>query len=156
MQTKKENVKICLVTSSGGHLFKTYRLKGWWSKYHRFWVTKSDQFSISLLKNERKYFAFFPENRNILNAIKNFFFAIKILRKEKPSLVFSAGAGIAPPFLLAAKLLGIRTIFLETFVYIAKQTLSGKLVHPWVDLFLVQNRALLKKYPRAKFWGATL
>lgn len=155
-KSKSKNIKICLVSSSGGHLYKTYRLKGWWKKYKHFWVTKDDTFTKSLLKGEKKYFAFFPENRNLINAIKNFFLALKILNKERPTLVFSMGAGVAPPFIFAAKLLGIKTIFMETFVFIPKQTLSGRLVYPFVDYFLVQNKGLHKKYPKAKYWGKTI
>jgi UDP-N-acetylglucosamine:LPS N-acetylglucosamine transferase len=152
----KKRLKICLVSSSGGHLYKTYQLKDWWKKYKHFWVTREDNLSKSLLKEEQLYFAHFPENRNLINAIKNFFLAIKILSKEKPTLVFSIGAGIAPPFLLAAKLMGIKTVFMETFILIPKQTLSGRITYPFVDYFLVQNKKLLKKYPKAKYWGRTL
>ena len=66
------------------------------------------------------------------------------------------GAGIAPPFFLIAKLLGIKTIFLETFIFILKPTLSGKLLYPITDYFLVQSQKLLKIYPKAKYWGKCL
>lgn len=152
----KGTKKICVVSSSGGHLYKTYQLKPWWKNYDRYWVTKDDKFTNNLLKGEKVYYASFPENRNLKNAIKNFFLAFKILKKERPSLVFSMGAGIAPPFIAVAKLLKIKTIFIETFILIPKQTLSGKLIYPIVDLFLVQNKKLLKSYPKAKYWGKTL
>ncbi|OGY16052.1 MAG: UDP-N-acetylglucosamine--LPS N-acetylglucosamine transferase [Candidatus Chisholmbacteria bacterium RIFCSPHIGHO2_01_FULL_49_18] len=148
--------KICLVTSSGGHLFKVYCLKQWWVSYERFWVTRRDQFSLSILKGEKTYFAFFPENRNFINFVRNLFFAYSLLRKEKPDIVFSTGAGIAPPFMIIAKLLNIKTIFLETFILIPKATISGRLLYPIVDLFLVQNKNLLKTYPKAQYWGSVL
>lgn len=35
----KENFKICLVGSSGGHLTHLYMLKPFWKEKNRFWVT---------------------------------------------------------------------------------------------------------------------
>lgn len=150
------SIKLCLVSSSGGHLYKVHRLKGWWEKYDRFWITKDDIFVSSLLKKEKKYFAFFPENRNLFNFLRNIFLAWRILRKERPSLIFSTGAGVAPPFFLIAKLMGVKTVFMETFVFIPKLTLSGRLLSHFVDYFLVQNKKLLKMYPQAHYWGSSL
>lgn len=151
-----DNIKICLASSSGGHLLKTYMLKKWWGKYPHFWVVNNDKFTLSLLKNEKKYFGYFPENRHVRNAIRNLFLAIKILQTEKPSLVYSMGAGIAPPFLLAAKVMGIKTVFIETFNFIPKTTFSGQILYPFVDHFVVQNKKLLKFYPKAIFVGSIL
>lgn len=91
-----------------------------------------------------------------LMLLEIFFLAIKILQIEKPSLVYSMGAGIAPPFLLAAKVLGIRTIFIETFNFIPKKTFSGQILYPFVDHFIIQNKNLLKFYPNAIFMGSIL
>lgn len=148
--------KLCLVCSSGGHLIKSYMLKPWWSQYDRFWVTRNDRLSQDLLKNETVFFGNFPENRNIVNLFKNLSLAFKFFKKEKPDLVFSLGAGIGPPFIWMAKLMGIKTVFMETFIFIPKPTLSGKLTYHVADDFLVQNRKLLKIYPNAKFWGTVL
>lgn len=147
-------MKLCIVSSSGGHLYKAHLLKNWWSSHQRVWVTKKDDFSQSLLKNEKKHFAYFPENRNAINAIKNFFLAFKILKKEKPNLIFSTGAGVAPPFMLVAKLLKIKTVFMETFIFIDRPTLSGKICYLFVDEFIVQNKKLIKHYPKAKYFGS--
>ena len=146
-------MKLCIVSSSGGHLFKTILLKPWWKNYQRFWVVKSDDMSIDLLKNEIKYYGYFPENRNLLNFVKNFFLAVKILNKEKPDILFSTGAGIAPPFFFVAKVMGIKTIFLETFIFIHQPTLSGKIIYYLADYFLIQHQQLKKYYPQAKYIG---
>jgi UDP-N-acetylglucosamine:LPS N-acetylglucosamine transferase len=156
MVKSKKPIKIGLITSSGGHLFKLYQLKSWWNKYPHFFVTQNDPFANNLLKNHKIYHANFPENRNITNFFKNLILAYKILSKEKPQLLFSTGAGIAPPFFIIAKLLGIKTIFMETFILIPKPTLSGKILYHLTNYFLVQNKQLLKTYPQARFWGSCL
>lgn len=154
MQNK---IKIGIVTSPGGHLYKTCQLKPLWRKYDRFWVTDNNVASkMNFLKGERVHQGFFPENRNLANFFKNLVFAWKLLRRERPDFLFSMGAGIAPPFFFVGKLLGIRLIFMETFILIDRPTLSGKLTYPFVDLFLVQNKKMLKVYPSAKFLGSLL
>ena len=80
-------MKICLVGSSGGHLTHLYLLEDWWKKHDRFWVTFEKQDAKSILKDEKKYWCFFPTNRNIKNLIKNTFLAIKVLIKEKPDII---------------------------------------------------------------------
>jgi UDP-N-acetylglucosamine:LPS N-acetylglucosamine transferase len=153
---KSKDKKVCIVSSSGGHLYKTYCLQDWWKKYPRFWVVRNDKFTSDILSEENKYYAFFPENRNIINSIKNLFLAFKILNIEKPTLVFSMGAGIAPPFFIAARILNIKSVFIETFSYIPKATLSGKIIYFICNHFYVQNKKLLKIYPRAKYIGSIL
>jgi len=137
-------------------LYKTFLLQPWWEQHSRFWVTRNDAFALDLLKKEKVYFGNFPENRNVVNAIRNFFLAWILLRKEKPDAIFSMGAGIAPPFFLVAKILGIRTIFLETFIFIQKPTLSGRMIYFIADHFLIQHKKLLTTYPRATYCGTLL
>lgn len=148
--------KILIVTSSGGHLVKSYLLADWWENFDRVWVTRKDELVDDLLKDEKLYFGHFPENRHIGNFFRNLWLARQVLKIECPDVVFSMGAGIAPPFLFIAKLMRIKTVFVETFITVPRPTLSGRLVYPFVDLFLVQNVGLLKDYPRAKYWGSIL
>ena len=50
---KKDNIKVCLVGSSGGHLTHLYMLKPFWSTRERFWVTFDKEDARSLLKDEK-------------------------------------------------------------------------------------------------------
>ena len=153
----RKQIKIGIIISPGGHLYKTYQLKDWWDKCDRFWVTnRRVAKKMSLLKREKVYQGYFPENRNFINFFKNLVLAGKILKIERPKFLFSMGAGIAPPFFLAAKFLGIKLIFMETFTLIDHPTLTGKMVYPFSDLFLVQNKKLLRYFPKGKFLGSTL
>ena len=149
-------MKIGLVTSRGGHLFQLYQLQDWWKNYERFWITGRGEDADYLLKKEKVYYGYFPESRNPINAVRNFFLGWKILRKEKPDLLISCGAGIAPPIFCAGKLLGIKLVFIEPYDFIEYPSLSGRLVYPLAEKFLVQHLIQKKFYPRAEYWGATL
>ena len=147
-------MKIGLVGSSGGHLTHLFMLKPTWSKYDRFWVTFDKEDARSLLENERMYSCYFPTNRNIKNLIRNTFLAIKVLRKEKPDVLISSGAAVAVPFFYLGKLMGCKLIYIEVFDRIDKPTLTGKMVYPIVDEFIVQWEEMKRVYPKAKNFGS--
>ncbi|HAB97680.1 MAG TPA: UDP-N-acetylglucosamine--LPS N-acetylglucosamine transferase [Enterococcus sp.] len=146
-------MKICLVGSSGGHLTHLKLIEPLWDSNDRFWVTFDKPDANSLLKNERRYNCYYPTNRNIKNLIKNSFLAYKVLKKEKPDLIISSGAAVAIPFFYIGKLFGIKTTYIEVFDRIDSPTLTGKIVYPVTDLFVVQWEEMKKVYPKAKVLG---
>ena len=68
---KKDEIKVCLVGSSGGHLTHLYMLKPFWKDKNRFWVTFDKEDARSLLEGEKVYPCYFPTNRSIKALIKN-------------------------------------------------------------------------------------
>ncbi|HEM5084043.1 TPA: UDP-N-acetylglucosamine--LPS N-acetylglucosamine transferase [Streptococcus suis] len=142
-------MKICLVGSSGGHLAHLNMLKPLWSEEERFWVTFDKEDARSILKKEKLYPCYFPTNRNIKNLIRNTFLAIKILKKEKPDIIISSGAAVAVPFFYIGKLFGAKTVYIEVFDRMDKPTVTGKLVYPITDKFIVQWEEMKKVYPKA-------
>lgn len=146
---KNKKLKVFLVSSSGGHLTHLYMLKPFWKNKERFWVTFEKEDAKSLLKNEKVYFCFYPTNRNIKALLKNMVIAWKLLHKEKPDLIISSGAAIAVPFFYIGKLLRANLIYIEVFDRIDKPTLTGRIVYPITDKFIVQWNEQKKVYPKA-------
>lgn len=142
-------MKVCLVGSSGGHLTHLHMLKDFWKDKDRFWVTFDKEDARSILENEKVIPCYYPTNRNIKNLIKNTFLAIRILLKEKPDLIISSGAAVAVPFFYIGKILGAKLIYIEVFDRIDKPTVTGKLVYPIADKFIVQWEEQKKVYPKA-------
>ncbi len=142
-------MKICLVGSSGGHLAHLNMLKPFWKDEERFWVTFDKEDARIILKDEKMYSCHFPTNRNLKNLIKNTFLAIKVLKKEKPDVIISSGAAVAVPFFYIGKLFGAKTVYIEVFDRIDKPTVTGKLVYPVTDKFIVQWEEMKKVYPKA-------
>lgn len=142
-------MKVCLVGSSGGHLTHLYLLKPFWENEERFWVTFDKEDARSILKNEKIYSCYFPTNRNIKNLFKNTLLAFNVLRKERPDVIISSGAAVAVPFFYLGKLFGAKTVYIEVFDRIDSPTLTGKLVYPVTDKFIVQWEEMKKVYPKA-------
>lgn len=142
------DLKMCLVGSSGGHLTHLYMLKPIWEKNDRFWVTFDKEDAKSLLENEIMYPCYFPTNRNLINLIRNTAVAWRVLRKERPDLIISSGAAIAVPFFYLGKLFGAKLVYIEVFDRIDKPTLTGRLVYPITDRFIVQWEEQRKIYKK--------
>ena len=103
----------------------------------------------SLLKGEKMYPCHYPTNRSLKALIKNTAIAWKVLHKEKPDLIISSGAAVAVPFFYLGKLMGAKLIYIEVFDRIDKPTVTGRLVYPIVDKFIVQWEEQKKVYPKA-------
>ncbi len=150
----KDNLKVCLVGSSGGHLTHLYMLKPFWENKQRFWVTFDKEDAKSLLEDEKMYSCYYPTNRSIKALIKNTMLAWKVLKKERPDLIISSGAAVAVPFFYLGKLMGAKNVYVEVFDRIDKPTMTGKMIYPVADLFIVQWEEQKKVYPKAVDLGS--
>ena len=79
----------------------------------------------------------------------NSFLAWKTIRRERPDLIISSGAAVAVPFFYIGKLFRAKTIYIEVFDRIDKPTMTGKLVYPVTDRFVVQWEEMKQVYPKA-------
>lgn len=144
-----KELKVCLVGSSGGHLTHLYMLKPFWKNKNRFWVTFDKEDAKSLLENEKVYPCYYPTNRSIKALIKNLKVAYKVLKKEKPDLIISSGAAVAVPFFYIGKIMGEKLIYIEVFDRLDKPTMTGRMVYPITDKFIVQWEEQRKVYKKA-------
>ncbi|MBQ2082372.1 MAG: UDP-N-acetylglucosamine--LPS N-acetylglucosamine transferase [Lachnospiraceae bacterium] len=142
-------MKVLLVGSSGGHLTHLYMLKPFWEKTERVWVTFDKEDANSLLTGEKVYHCFFPTNRSLKALLINTKMVYTILKKEKPDVIISAGAAVAVPYFYLGKLMRIKLVYMEVFDRMDKLTMTGKLVYPISDAFIVQWPQLKKKYKKA-------
>ena len=139
-------LRVLLVCSSGGHLSQLLPLRPWWGGHERVWVTFPTLDARSKLADERVVWAAHPTTRNIPNLIRNLGIALRQIRRVRPDVVVSTGAGVAVPFVWGARLFGIATVYVEVVDRIDGPTLTGRLCRPVTDLFLVQWQDQLRFY----------
>jgi UDP-N-acetylglucosamine:LPS N-acetylglucosamine transferase len=101
-------------------------------------VTFDKPDAVSQLEGERMISGHHPTTRNIPNLLRNLRLALRVLREERPDVVFSNGAGLGVPFMWLGHLMGARTVFFEVYDRISTPTMTARLVRPVCDLFLVQ------------------
>jgi beta-1,4-N-acetylglucosaminyltransferase len=149
-------VKLLLVCSSGGHLLLLHQLRPWWERHDRSWVTFDKTDARSLLDGERLDWAHHPPQRNIPNLLRNLRLAWRVLRRERPDVLVSTGAGVAFPFFVLAKPLGIKTVYVEAYERMDRASLTGRLCYPICDLMVLQWEEQRRFYPRGELVGALL
>ena len=82
---------------------------------------------------------------------------MKIYKKEKIDLVVTNGAQLSIPGIFAARVMGIKSIFIETVIRVNTTTWSARACYPFVDMFFVQHPAMAKIYgEKAKYVGGIL
>lgn len=146
-------MKLLLVCNPGGHFSTMLGLKSFWSTYQREWVTYSHYDTQKLSEKEIVHWVTMQEARMLGRAVVNFTKAIAILSQSKPDLLISTGASLAVPFILASKILGIKTVFIESISRTSNLSLTGKIVYNFVDEFYVQWPECVEVYPKAQYKG---
>lgn len=153
---KCKNKKICFCSSSGGHWEELLCLKEIADENDSFFVTEEGG-QVNDINDKKNLYVFPQINRKekgfIFHFIVLFWKAFKILKKEKPDVVITTGALIAFPFCLLAKLMKKKVVYIESFARVYDKSLTGCLVYPFADLFIVQWESMLKCYPKAVYTG---
>mmetsp|Transcript_42693 Transcript_42693/g.68568 ORF Transcript_42693/g.68568 Transcript_42693/m.68568 type:complete len:214 (+) Transcript_42693:178-819(+) len=86
-------------------------------------------------------------------------YALRTVVREQPDLVLCNGPGTCVPVAYAAWLMRLvrvkscSIVFTESIARVNSLSLSGRLLYPIVDKFMVQWPDLLIKYPRARYVG---
>jgi beta-1,4-N-acetylglucosaminyltransferase len=145
--------KILLVASNGGHLLQLLQLSDLWPRERRHWITFQKSDALSLLAEEQTTWAYHPTNRSLLNFVRNFLLALRVVREGNFQAVVTTGAGVALPFVIVGRLFGLNTVYIESMARITSPSLTGRLVYPFADTFIVQWPELKRFFSRAHSCG---
>ena len=147
--------KICLVSSSGGHLEQLRQLNEITENYDSFFVVPRSKTTTDI--KHKKYLISDLNRKNkvmyIVGIVKMFFEAIIIVGKEKPDIIISTGAGAAIPMCIIGQMWGKKLIYIESFARIDTPNKTGKLLYHFADLFIIQWEELRPYYPKAVYGG---
>lgn len=153
---KKNMVKLCFISSSGGHFEQLMMLKPLMGKYSSIIVTEKTKYKSIDVLNKVYYLRQVnrKEKNFIINLVWNSVYSMKVFLKEKPDIIITTGALSVIPFVLISKLFGKKLIFIESFAKIDSPTLTGRLLYRFADEFYVQWESMLKFYPNALYLGS--
>jgi len=147
-------MKLLLVCTQGGHFATMMGLKKFWSEHEREWVTHRSADTDMIAKQEKIHFVPRQTSRSIFMTCVNFFLAFPILFRMKPDLIISTGAAVAVPFIYAGRILGIKTIFIDSISRVENLSLTGKLIHPVVSEIYVQWEQCGREYRKVQYKGS--
>jgi len=147
-------MKIALVCSHGGHLTEMLRLIEAFQNHDFFFITYHSPRTAKLPHTK---FLIRNIGVNPFLMLTESFKILKILLRNNPDIILSTGSEIAIPALYLGKMLGKKTIYIESWCRITTASGTGRIVYPISDIFLVQWPQLLKLYgKKAKFKGAVI
>lgn len=148
-------MKICFLASSGGHLEEISCLRSIASGYDSFLVTEktiannsdwgSNVYYMRQLNRKEPLF--------VMHYLALYVKAARIMIREKPDYIISTGALMTYPFCVWGRHLRKKIIYIESFARIDRPSLTGRLMYPIADLFIVQWEEMLKFFPKAVYGG---
>lgn len=153
-----KNKKVLFISSTGGHLDELLQLKTLFKKYDSYIITEKTKSTVQLKGKYSKvnYLVYGTKDhlfiyifKVIYNIIKSFILFIKI----RPKVIVTTGTHTAVPMCYIGKLFFKKIIYIETIANSKTKTLSGKLVYPIADTFIVQWESMLELYPKAIYGG---
>jgi beta-1,4-N-acetylglucosaminyltransferase len=156
MSPKTERADILLACSSGGHLLQLLALRPAWEGFSRCWVTEDASDTRSLLREEPAYFVHGPTTRSVSRLVRDLPPAWRLLRRVRPRVVVTTGAGFALPYAWLGRLLGARVVYVETVTRMESPSLSCRLVAPIAARVYVQWPELVGVVPGARYVGTVL
>lgn len=151
--------RVVFIASTGGHLNELLQLKPLFDEVDFTLITENGQ-STQYLKEVypgKVFYLQFGTKDHLLSYFFKFtynaFLSLYYVLKFRPQHVVSTGTHTAVVFCYLAKLFGSKIIYIETYANVKLANISGKLIHPIADLYLVQWESLLSTYPKSKYVG---
>ena len=148
--------RVLFISSTGGHLRELMKLEPLFKNYDYYIVTERDITTV-YLNDEYKgrvYYVPYSTRSNLFSYIFIYSYiilkSIYLFMKIRPEIIVSTGTHTAVPICYFAKLFGTKIIYIETYANITKKTLSGKIIYPIANLFIVQWEEMKRLYPKAK------
>jgi UDP-N-acetylglucosamine:LPS N-acetylglucosamine transferase len=155
---KIKRKKVLFISSLGGHLTQLLQLKPLFEEYDYHIVTEKSIITEDLSKQYRMSFLMYGARnypfKYIFKLSYNFLTSLYYFLRERPDVIVTTGAHTAVPICYIAKLFGKKVVFIESFAKTSTPTISGKMVYPIADLFIVQWQSMKKHYPKAVYGGS--
>lgn len=135
-------MKILAIASVGGHWIQLLRLKPLYDRHETIYVSTRADFRDMV---EGKFYSISDFNRNNMKGlVKAFSSLMKIMRAEKPDVVITTGAAPGLLGLAVAKILGIKTIWLDSVANVEELSLSGRIASKFCSRVYTQWPDLAK------------
>jgi UDP-N-acetylglucosamine:LPS N-acetylglucosamine transferase len=124
-----------------------------WQGYDVFSVTTTEVIRERLKKYGTVYVVGECNRRYPVRVIKVLMQSIKIVFRERPSVVISTGAAVGYIICFLSKLGGAKVVWIDSITNVKRMSLSGRMIRFIADLTLVQWPELTKQYKGVEYIG---
>ena len=130
--------KICAVASIGGHWIQLLRITSSLNNnFDIFYISTHGK--CSTMVKDKKFYKINDFSRwDCYKMIPTFFSILKILIKESPDVVISTGAAPGLITILVAKLLGKKTIWIDSIANVEHLSFSGRIASKFASRIYTQ------------------
>ena len=149
--------KVLFISSTGGHLRELMKLDELFKNYDYYIVTEKDK-TTEYLKDkyeDKVHYLPYSTRSKIFSYIFKYLYvilkSIVLFIKINPEVIVSTGTHTAVPMCFFAKIFKRKIVYIETYANITKKTLSGRIIYPISDLFIVGWKEMKKLYPKAVY-----
>ena len=149
-------LKICLAASAGGHLSQLLKVAPSSSTHSVSIITTSEAVRANLAELGRVHVVGECNRAHLLGVLRVLFRCLRIVLRERPDVVISTGAAPACIYCLLAKLLGAKIVWVDSITNVERISLSGRIIRPIADMFLVQWPDLVEKYRGVQYVSAII
>ncbi|SFU66463.1 UDP-N-acetylglucosamine--LPS N-acetylglucosamine transferase [Pseudoduganella namucuonensis] len=136
--------KILAVASGGGHWVQMLRLRPAFEGQRMVYVTVQPSYA-SQVPGERFYAVTDATRWSRWDLVKMICQVGWIVLKERPDVVVTTGAAPGVVALRVGKLLGAKTVWLDSIANVEHMSMSGQRVRRFADLWLTQWQHLAKE-----------
>ena len=143
MRNRQRRKKLLAVASSGGHWSQLLRVTPALTSYEIVFVTVLESYRAEVPKN-KCYIVGDATRWNKLGLVALAIRLAWIVGMERPDAILSTGAAPGYFAMLFGRLLGARTIWIDSITNIERLSMSGSLAGKHADLWLTQWPHLAK------------
>jgi beta-1,4-N-acetylglucosaminyltransferase len=158
--------KIGVVLGRGGHTAQTFALLDLLgSRFHYLYMIDIlDKLTPKKIRISGRILPviqprLLPQDSKLMSALRTlttFLLSFVYLLISRPSVVVSCGTGLTVPIFYSARLLGIRTVFIESMSRVETLSITGRILLGKTDLFVVQWPHLAERTRGAVYGGQLL
>lgn len=130
-------MKILAVASAGGHWVELLRLRPFFDEHDTAYVSTNESFGRVL--NGAPYYTMPEASRwNKLRVVWSAFKIFRIIRNLRPDVIISTGAAPGVTALFIGKILGCKTVWIDSICNIERVSMSGRLAAKFCDRVYTQ------------------
>lgn len=150
------NVRVALAASPGGHIDLLIALRAAVGHFDRTWVLPPSARCDALAAAGERTTPVRIFGSSLQRLAGNLRDVGRSLRRVRPDLVITSGAGVVVPYCLAARALGARIVYMETMARVSTGSRAGRVLSRIADATLVQWPESLGVYPGGRVCSPAL
>lgn len=149
-------MKLCLAASGGGHIRQLLDLQPLWQDADYFFVSEDTALGRSIAADHECEFVphvalgqarLGKPVKMVIAGIRNCLRSFSIVRKSRPDVVITTGAGSMFFIVLWARLFGARIALIDSFARFKHPSAFAKLAGPFANICIAQSDESAKHWP---------